>query len=279
MKNLLYILIGLALFLYVSVYVLNSKETVKIKRVIISTQGVAISQQGTHLEYDIKEPENNLEIKQEKITYENPVTYKTSETTYTKSKQNQYKISKTSESDVQNYEYSELDNRLAKLKNIETTIKSNKAKNEDKEIKYNYKYKDIKNNNSDVNPEKKDNYGYEDINWNVWKSNFINKILDDSMDITSLNNYSVGTWFYYSFNVTNTGEIKDVSIRSFNLKEADKQRIKNMIYGYSHNSITVFPKNSKRKVAKVDAIMMLGETESKSRPEDFNDTERIRIKY
>ena len=239
MKNLLCILIGLALFVYVSVYVLNSKETIRIKRVIISSQGVAISQQGTHLEYEVKVPEKNTKVQQEKITYENPVTYKTSETSYYQPEQNQYSTYKTSKSDVQDYEYSELDSKLSKLKNIETAIKNNKSKNEYKDIKYNYKYKESRNNNSGVDTADKSNYGYEDIDWNVWKSNFINKILDDSMDITSLNDYSVGTWFYYSFNVTNTGEIKDVTIRSFNLKEADKQKIRNMIYNYSHKRIRV----------------------------------------
>ena len=35
----------------------------------------------------------------------------------------------------------------------------------------------------------------KNIDWSTWKSEFINKILDESMSITSLDDYGVGTWF------------------------------------------------------------------------------------
>ena len=99
------------------------------------------------------------------------------------------------------------------------------------------------------------------------------------MDIKTLNSYNVGTWFYYSFEVTDTGEIQNVKVSSLFLSKEDKEEVIRLIKSYAHKQITAFPRNSKRKKAKVDAIMLLGETESKTSPNDFNDTERVRIHY
>ena len=127
---------------------------------------------------------------------------------------------------------------------------------------------------SDINK-----YKYQDIDWSTWKSNFVNRILDDSMYIKSLDLYGMGTWFYYSFNVTDKGEIKDVFVFSIYLNDEDKKQIRNLIRSYAHQPITIFPKDSRRKKAKVKAIMLLGDTESKSDASNFNDIEKIKIKY
>ena len=74
-----------------------------------------------------------------------------------------------------------------------------------------------------------DRYKYQDIDWSTWKSNFVNRILDDSMYITSLDLYGIGTWFYYSFNVTDKGEIKDVFVFSLYLNDDDKRQIRDLI--------------------------------------------------
>ncbi len=122
-------------------------------------------------------------------------------------------------------------------------------------------------------------YKYQDIDWSTWKSNFVNRILDDSMYIKSLDLYGMGTWFYYSFNVTDKGEIKDVFVFSIYLNDEDKKQIRDLIRSYAHQPITIFPKDSQRKKAKVKAIMLLGDTESKSDASNFNDIEKIKIKY
>jgi len=122
-------------------------------------------------------------------------------------------------------------------------------------------------------------YKYQDIDWSTWKSNFVNRILDDSMYIKSLDLYGMGTWFYYSFNVTDKGEIKDVFVFSIYLNDEDKKQIRDLIRSYAHQPITIFPKDSRRKKAKVKAIMLLGDTESKSDASNFNDIEKIKIKY
>ncbi len=124
-----------------------------------------------------------------------------------------------------------------------------------------------------------DKYKYQDIDWSTWKSNFVNRILDDSMYIKSLDLYGLGTWFYYSFNVTDKGEIKDVFVFSIYLNDKDKKQIRDLIRSYAHQPITIFPKDSQRKKAKVKAIMLLGDTESKSNASNFNDIEKIKIKY
>lgn len=127
---------------------------------------------------------------------------------------------------------------------------------------------------SDVN-----RYKYQAIDWSTWKSNFVNRILDDSMYIRSLDSYGIGTWFYYSFKVTDQGEIKDVTVFSLYLSEQDKKHVRDLIRSYAHKPITIFPKDSQRKKAKVKAIMLLGDTESKSDASNFNDVEKIKIKY
>lgn len=122
-------------------------------------------------------------------------------------------------------------------------------------------------------------YRYQDINWGTWKSRFVNKILDDSLYIKSLDNYGLGTWFYYSFTVTNTGDIHDVVVFSLYLLDEDKSKIRALIRGYGGTPITIFPKDSERKKVKVKAIMLLGDTEQKAKPSNFGDTERVKIRY
>lgn len=120
-------------------------------------------------------------------------------------------------------------------------------------------------------------YVIKNIDWSTWKSQFINKILDDSVYITSLDDYGVGAWFYYSFIVTSDGVIRDVTVRSPYISDVDKQRVANLIKSYEYKDITVFPANSRRVTAKVDAVVMLGNSEKKSKPSDFNDIERIKM--
>lgn len=127
------------------------------------------------------------------------------------------------------------------------------------------------------NNQRTSRYVVKNIDWSTWKSQFINKILDDSVYITSLDDYGVGAWFYYSFIVTSDGAIRDVTVRSPYISDIDKQRVVNLIKSYEYKDITVFPANSRRVTAKVDAVVMLGNSEKKSKPSDFNDIERIKM--
>jgi hypothetical protein len=123
-----------------------------------------------------------------------------------------------------------------------------------------------------------DEYVYDNVDWSRWKSNFVNRILDDSLYIRSLDAYGIGTWFYYSFVVTNTGEIHDVTVFSLYLTESDKLQIRALIRSYEKSPITVFPENTKRKKAKIKAVMLLGDSEQKASSSNFLDTERVKIK-
>lgn len=139
---------------------------------------------------------------------------------------------------------------------------------------FNYKYKDKK---IPVLPA--DEYDYQNIDWSTWKSNFVNKILDDSLEIKELDNYSDGSWFYYSFIVDDEGRISNISVKSVYLTPADKQKIVRFLKGYQYSYLTKFPEKSKRKTAKISAVMMLSSEETKhSKPSDFRDTEQVKYK-
>ena len=129
------------------------------------------------------------------------------------------------------------------------------------------------------NPKQKQHYIYKNIDWNTWKSEFVNKILDDSIYIESLDNYKKNTWFYYSFFVTATGRIEDIKIISFALKQEDRKLVKKLIKSYEYDDITVFPANTKKRRVKVEAVMILGDYEKKSNPSDFNENEKVKLPY
>ena len=140
----------------------------------------------------------------------------------------------------------------------------------------NYKYQ-----SSDISNkpfQQKSRYVYKNIDWNTWRSEFVNKILDDSLSIKSLDTYGTGAWFYYSFNVSSEGLITDITVKSVYLSEEDKRKVAKLIKSYQYKEITVFPANSKRKTAKVSAVMMLSNETKHSSPSDFNDFEQIKLK-
>lgn len=135
-------------------------------------------------------------------------------------------------------------------------------------------YKDIDTSNYNSN-----HYVYKSLDWSTWRSNFINKITDDSIYVESLNNYPQGSMFAYSFMVDNTGKIYDVKVRSFQLSREDKDKVAQLIKSYEHTNITKFPPNSKRKMVKVSAILLLSDKTEYSRPSDFHDLEQIRLNF
>ncbi|MBE7712778.1 MAG: hypothetical protein E7Z87_03450 [Cyanobacteria bacterium SIG26] len=129
------------------------------------------------------------------------------------------------------------------------------------------------------NPRKREpRYLYKNIDWSTWKSNFVNRILDDSLSIRELDKYNDGDWFQYSFEVDNTGKISNIKVFSMSLSQKDKDRVVQLIRNYQYDDITLFPQNTNRKYAKVSAIMLLSNTTKKSNPSDFSDVERIKIK-
>lgn len=150
--------------------------------------------------------------------------------------------------------------------NLDTILKD--AKN------YKYKSPDINNQPRQL----KNRYGYRNIDWNTWKSQFVNQILDDSLTIRSLDTYSKGAWFYYQFDVSDTGEISNILVKSIYLTNQDKRNVANLIKNYQYKPITVFPANTSRKTAKVSAVMVLSNETKHSSPKDFNDIEKVKFK-
>lgn len=138
--------------------------------------------------------------------------------------------------------------------------------------------KNIKSNSSGSNSRQQSRYLVKNIDWSTWKSNFVNKIVEDSVNIKELDDYGIGSWLYYSFDVDSSGRIYNVKVTSPYLLNADKVKVADMIKDYAYTDITIFPANSKRSTANVNAIIMLGESEKKSKPSDFKDMEKIRIK-
>lgn len=151
---------------------------------------------------------------------------------------------------------SDYESQKAKLKTIENSLKNQKTK--------------TANRNSN-------RYLVKNIDWSTWKSNFVNKIIDDSIYIRELDEYGIGTWFYYSFTVNSAGGIYNIKVTSPYLLKEDCQKIEQLIKGYEYQDITVFPANSKRQTANVNAIVLLGDTEKKAKPSDFKDMEKIKI--
>ena len=265
------IILGIIIFTLVTFYILESNDTKNIKRVYIQSQTMALNQQGTGItKQEINFQNNNYKIEQTE-TY----TTKNYEQKTTNYQSDNYLDKEIMRFDSENSYDNSNRNRL---KNIESGIVRKKQQDYPR---YSEPTAQQDNPRYDKPTAQPAEHGFVnlDISWNTWKSNFINQILDDSMDIKTLNSYNVGTWFYYSFEVTDTGEIQNVKVSSLFLSKEDKEEVIRLIKSYAHKQITAFPRNSKRKKAKVDAIMLLGETESKTSPNDFNDTERVRIHY
>ena len=124
----------------------------------------------------------------------------------------------------------------------------------------------------------RDRYAYRNIDWSTWKSNFVNKILDDSMYIKSLDKYEEGSFFYYSFIVDDQGRISNIHVKSMHLSEADKREVARLIKSYEFSDVTIFPAKSKRKTASVSAVMMISNESQRAKPSDFHDLEQIKFK-
>ena len=200
------------------------------------------------------------------VTYEKEYSTQTSSRTDKYSKKYQYDKTPIS---YKNIDDSDLDNIL---KNATTTTKTSKKE----QLSQIPKYKSANNSKEYQYPDDVE-YGYDNIDWSRWKSNFVNKILDDSMILTELDKYPSGAFFYYSFVVDYEGNISNISVRSIYLSDEDKKIVSNFIKQYAHKPITKFPPKTNRKTARVSAIMMLSSTETvHSKPSDFNDTEKIK---
>lgn len=260
--NKIYITTAVLIFVLSTVIVLSSGNSSQ-KKVQFTNQNFIINHENTKVKNEeVEVGLNKSKFGSTDVSLQNTTTSNTNTEINYEPFENQ-NTSYESNSTNLNTQENELNQKLADYERQKTALENLKRNNTLQENK--------------VQSENKNRYLYKNIDWNTWKSNFINKITDDSMYIRSLDNYGIGTWFYYSFIVTYEGEIKDITVKSMYLSEQDKQKIAQMIKGYEHQEITVFPSNTNKKVKKVDAIMVLGTTEKKATPADFNENEQIKI--
>lgn len=140
---------------------------------------------------------------------------------------------------------------------------------------HNWNYNQNENKNSNNN--ESDNDYSLTISWNQWRSNIVNKILDDSYSIQELNKYPSGTWFYYSFNVDREGNIFNINVISFTMEPQDIQLVTDLIKSYTHAPLIVFPKNSKRNKVSVRAVCLFDNQTQATQSSDFHDLERLKF--
>lgn len=263
---------GIIVFVAVTVFVLAVDDSSQRKKVQFTNQSLVLNNEntdvknekvnvnlgGTKLENkDISASNKSINIKSNNTNFDNVSgNYSNQQTNYSNSDE-----SFKSQDTKFNRQLNDYENQKSKIKSIENSFKN----------------KSVKASSDNFEPVKRNRYIVKDIDWNTWKSNFINQIIDDSMYIKSLDNYDVGSWFYYSFNVDKYGRISDITVKSMYLSSIDKDRIRKLIKSYEYKDITVFPANTRKTTAKVDAVVMLGNSEKKARPSDFNENEQVKI--
>lgn len=149
-----------------------------------------------------------------------------------------------------------------------------------KEVKKEQEYVEEPQQVPDIESDDEDRFGYKSVSWNIWRSNFVNQIVDDLGLLQDIDNYPEGTWLYYSFDVDRMGNISNVKVFSPIINKQDKQIIANMFKKYAHKKITKFPKNSKRTKTTVNGIVMISYFASRyTSPDDFSDVENVRYRY
>lgn len=263
---------GIIVFVAVTVFVLAVDDSSQRKKVQFTNQSLVLNNEntdvknekvnvnlgGTKLENkDISASNKSINIKSNNTNFDNVSgNYSNQQTNYSNSDE-----SFKSQDTKFNRQLNDYENQKSKIKSIENSFKN----------------KSVKASSDNFEPVKRNRYIVKDIDWNTWKSNFINQIIDDSMYIKSLDNYDIGSWFYYSFNVDKYGRISDITVKSMYLSSIDKDRIRKLIKSYEYEDITVFPANTRKTTAKVDAVVMLGNSEKKARPSDFNENEQVKI--
>lgn len=276
-------LLCLCIFIFVTIFIVSVDSSTQRRKVQFSNQDFQINNKGNKISNNtntkINLTSSNINNKQINATNTN---IKTSDVAI---KTDDIDINSSSSFNNRNVDYSNdygynnqntnVDNseplNFKNLDNSDLDAVLNDAQNYSSNAKeaYNKPFKQM---------HPKTRYGYKNIDWSTWKSNFVNQILDDSLAIRELDNYGYGTLIYYSFNVDKTGRISDIQIKSINVSHEDKQKLAQLIQSYEYSEMTTFPANSQRQTAKVSAVMMLSNESQYSNPGDFNEFERVKFK-
>lgn len=113
------------------------------------------------------------------------------------------------------------------------------------------------------------------IVWNKWHSDLQNQIMQDSKIYSPR-----GTVFRFSCTVDKNRRISNIKVWSdtTNTQPGDIYRIKTVISGYQNNAILEFPAGTKRIIANFSGGFTVGTDSRYSRPEDYSDVEKIKIR-
>lgn len=276
-------LLCLCIFVFVTIFIVSVDSSAQRRKVQFSNQDFQINNKGNEISNNsnakINLASSNINNKQINTTNTNiktsDVAIKTDEVDINSSSSfnnrnvdfsNDYgydnqntNIDNSEPLDFKNLDNSDLDTALNNAKNYSSNATE----------AYNKPFKQM---------HPKTRYGYKNIDWSTWKSNFVNQILDDSLAIRELDNYSYGTLIYYSFIVDKTGRISNIQVKSINVSSEDRQKLARLIKSYEFGEITTFPANSQRQTATVSAVMMLSSESQYSNPGDFNEFERVKFK-
>lgn len=280
-------LICICTFVFVTIFIVSVDSNTGQRKVQFSNQSFQINNKGNEIKNNnntkISLAESN--IKNKKINTQNSnisdsnISLKSNNVNLESSKisnsQIDYSNQNTSYNNDYNYENQNINaNNSGTLdfKNLDDSNLDNALNNAKN---YSYKPTDLNDKPFRQMPNK---YAYKNIDWNTWKSNFVNKILDDSLAIRELDNYSYGTLIYYSFTVDRSGAISNVKVKSMTVKPEDKAKLARMIQGYQYQEITAFPAKSQRQKTDVSAVMMLSNESQYSKPNSFNDVEHVKYK-
>jgi hypothetical protein len=254
-------IICVLIFIIITTFVIFADNTAPVQRVKVTNKDLAINNKMSNFDNEnikIEQKSSNIDNTEVTINNNSP---KIEKKEYTLS---QNSIFRTSDVEYNNEQISNSNYRTSNSqKDDYNTLKSALDKPRQKTSL----------NKEDVK------YGYKYIDWRTWKSNFVNKIVDDSLEIKSLDDYPMGTVIYYSFTVYKDGRIGDVIVTSpFVLKE-DKDKLAELIKSYEYTPIAEFPRGAQRKTAWVHAIMFLSDSQTYSNPRDFDiDMERVKTR-
>ena len=113
------------------------------------------------------------------------------------------------------------------------------------------------------------------IVWNKWHSDLQNQIMRDSKIYSPR-----GTVFKFSFTVDKNRRISNIKVWSetTNTQPGDIYRIKTVISGYQNAPILEFPQGTKRIITNFKGGFTVSTSSRYSRPEDYSDVEKIKVK-
>ena len=116
----------------------------------------------------------------------------------------------------------------------------------------------------------------ETIVWNKWRSDLQNKVMKDT-NIGAPR----GTGFRFSFTVDKYGNMSNIKVWSTNPVYTDLavRVIKPVLQSYQHQPILKFPTGTKRTITNVTGGFVMSDYTQYSKPSDYSDVEKVKLKY